>query len=263
MSETDVSNMSKRKYAYLNLTLKNIKGEKWKDLPELDGYYIISNFGRVKRLPYEMQYRNGAIYLKPEKIIKPGIVKQRNNYKRDYKYFLVNRVKLNGKRYNLSIARLVYHCFVKPFDLENRSIVIFYKDGDSFNIRPSNLLPATLEDKQNRIVLNKRARSHFLFLSKKMRRENRKKIVKTKSKQVTQYTIAGKKLKTFSSMAEAQRATGIFASSIVIVTTGKGITAGGYVWQWGNARKIENARLKRIALKKKKIIAKRRLQNAS
>ena len=33
----------------------------------LKDYYQVSNYGRIKRMEYEMQYKNGAIYLKPEK----------------------------------------------------------------------------------------------------------------------------------------------------------------------------------------------------
>jgi NUMOD4 motif len=32
-------------YPYRNRELKNIKGEKWKDIPELEEYFQISNFG--------------------------------------------------------------------------------------------------------------------------------------------------------------------------------------------------------------------------
>lgn len=231
--------MAKIKYPYLNLSLKNIKGEKWQDLPGLDGCYLISNFGRVKRLAYEMQYKNGAIYLKPEKIIKPGVVKQRNNYKNDYKYFLVNRVTLNGIRYNLSIARLVYHCFVQSFEIDNRNSVIIYRDDDSFNIKPSNLITVSLREKQKRISTRKRGVSPFTKLSKKFRSEIRKKIVRSVSKQVSQYSLEGRKMKTFNSMAEAQRVTGVFATSIAKVATGKGNKAGGFIWKWGRNRKCD------------------------
>jgi len=44
-----------------------MKGEQWEDLPGLDGYFMISSYGRIKRHEYEMQYRDCAIYLKLEK----------------------------------------------------------------------------------------------------------------------------------------------------------------------------------------------------
>ena len=84
--------MSKKEYPYQNLLLKDIKGEKWVDIPGFDGYYLLSNFGRVKRLKYEMQYRNGAIYTKPEKIIKPVIAEQYDKFVGDCVYFLTIRI---------------------------------------------------------------------------------------------------------------------------------------------------------------------------
>jgi hypothetical protein len=137
-----------KKYPYHNLDLKNIKGEKWKDLPELEGYYQISNFGRIKRLEYEMEYKNGAIYLKNEKIIKPTIVKQPNYFKKDHTYFLSNRVIFNKRKHNFTIARIVYYLFVEQFDYDDSGIVIICKDANNFNIRPSNLRKMRLSQKQ-------------------------------------------------------------------------------------------------------------------
>src|SRR5689334_22254904 len=110
--------MPKKEYPYQNLYLEDLEGEEWEDIPDLDGYFLISNFGRIKRQQYEMQYRNGAFYIKPEKIIKPQIVRQPNKFKKDYTYFLAGRVTLSGKRYNITVARMVYYCFVEQFDLE-------------------------------------------------------------------------------------------------------------------------------------------------
>ena len=125
-----------------------------------------------------MQYRNGAIYLKPEKIIKPQIVRQPNKFKKDYTYFLAGRVTLSGRKYNMTIARMVYYCFVEPFDLEDQDVVILCKDADNFNIHPSNLQMATKSQKQQRTVTRKRFKSPFLDLTEKDRLKQRKAILK-------------------------------------------------------------------------------------
>lgn len=222
----------KIKYPYQDLKLRSIKGEKWKDIPGLEGYYQISNYGRIKRLEYEMQYKNGAIYLKEEKIIKPTIVKQPNKFKRDHSYFLTNRVILNKKRHNFTIARIVYYCFVEQFDYDDSTIVIICRDGDNFNIKPSNLRKVSLSEKQQRTVVRKRFRSPYSNLTERLKKKQRRAIINAVSKKVTQYTREGKKIKTYPSMAAAQRATGIFASSIGSRAGGKGKTAGGYIWRW-------------------------------
>jgi len=227
---------SMKKYPYHNLDLKTIKGEKWKDISDLEGYYQISSYGRIKRLEYEMEYKNGAIYLKEEKIIKPAIVKQINKFKKDHTYFLTNRVIFNKRKNNFTIARIVYCYFVEQFNYEDSRIVIICKDGDNFNIRPSNLRKVTISQKQQRIVERNRFQSPYSTLSDNLRRKQRTAIIRAVSKQVTQYTRNGKKVKTYPSMAAAQRATGIFASSIGNRAAGNGKTAGGFIWRWGNGQ---------------------------
>jgi hypothetical protein len=236
--------MAKKEYPYQNLSLDDLEGEEWEDIPGLDGYFWISNFGRIKRQPYEMQYRNGAIYLKPEKIIKPQIVRLPNKFKKDYTYFLAGRVILSGRKYNITIARMVYHCFVEPFDLEDQGIVILCKDTDNFNIHPSNLKMATKSQKQRRAVARKRFKSPLLDMSEQDRSRQREAILKTVRKQVSQYSMKGRKIKTYPSAAEAQRATGVFATSIGKVASGEDISAGGFIWRWGKEPQVDVVALK-------------------
>jgi hypothetical protein len=104
-----------KKYPYQNLSLKNIKGERWKDIPGLEMYFKVSDYGRVKRLEYELTYSDGRIYVKPEKIIKPVIKEIHNNFKNDDLFFLQISATLFKRKYNFSIARLVFNCFYPTF----------------------------------------------------------------------------------------------------------------------------------------------------
>lgn len=236
--------MPGKEYPFENIFIEALNGEEWKDIPGLDGYFLISNYGRIKRQQYEMQYRNGAIYIKPEKIIKPQIVRQPNKFKKDFTYFLTGRVTLSGKRYNITIARMVYYCFIEPFDLEDQDVVIICKDADNFNIQPSNLGMATKSQKQQRTIARKRFKSPFLAMTEQDRRKQRKAILKSVSKQVSQYSMKGRKIKTFSSAAEAERATGVFATSVGKVASGEDISAGGFIWRWGKEPKVDVEALK-------------------
>jgi NUMOD4 motif/NUMOD1 domain len=224
---------------YQNTSLTNINGEKWKDIPMLEGYFLISNYGRVKRLEYEMQYRNGAVYTKPEMIIKPFVIKAKNILIQDFTRFLVNRVTLDGARYNITIARMVYYCFVKKFDLQSKEINILSKDGDGLNMHPGNLMMASLSDKAKRIVARKRMVSPFKNLSPANRKKQRAAIAASLNKQVSQYSLQGKKIKTFASAAAAERSTGVYATAIGEIASGGGISAGGYVWKWGDQKYVD------------------------
>jgi hypothetical protein len=246
--------MAVHEYPYQNISLKSIKGEKWKDIPGLENYFMVSNFGRVKRLEYEMTYHNGAIYIKPEKIIKPMIVRQKNKLKNDFTKFLVNRVMLDGIRHNLTLSRIVYYCFVAPFNLNNHKTIILCKDRDGLNIYPENLIKSTLSDKAKRIVERGRMESPFKNLSPENKEKQRSAIVKKVSKEVSQYSLKGKMIKTYSSTAAAERATGIFATSIGQRASGKGISAGGYVWRWGKEKSVDVESFKKDRKAKHKIL---------
>jgi len=225
------------KYPYQNLSLENIKGERWKDIPGLELYFKVSNYGRVKRLKYELQYIDGRVYLKPEKIIKPVVTCARNNFMNDTISFLCVGVTLYKKKYNFTINRLVYHCFVKPFPLNDSSILILNKDRNGLNIKPSNLKIASRGEKQKRIFnLDRRAP---LVIGEEARQKAIAKLRWANNKQVTQYNLDGKKIKTFKSVAEAAKKTGINSSHISARANGVEFSAGGFIWRFGNKSEID------------------------
>lgn len=95
-------------YSYQNIELKNIPGERWKDIPGFEMYFKVSSYGRIKRLEYELTYSDGRVYIKPEKIIKPVVAKTANNFVMDSICFLRTTITLHKQKYNFSLARLVY-----------------------------------------------------------------------------------------------------------------------------------------------------------
>ena len=103
-------------------------------------YAQVSNYGRIKRRSYELEYSDGRIFLKPEKVIKSVVMKIHNRFTNDHIFFLRATITLFKQKHNFSIARLVYHCFKRPIDLNDESIVILTKDHNGLNIRPSNLV---------------------------------------------------------------------------------------------------------------------------
>lgn len=232
-------NKPQKEYPYQNLSLNNIEGECWEDIPGLDGYVLISNFGRIKRQQYEMQTSNALNYLMPEKIIKPKFGKAVNKFKNDYTYYLIGKVVIEGKCYAFSTARMVYYCFIEPFDFDDTNIVILFKDFDNLNIHPSNLILGTRDQKAQRAVKRQRFRSSFFDLTDEKKGTIRKSIVETLSKPVTQFTVKGEKIETYKSASEASRVTGVLAKCIGEAASGLSITAGNYLWRWGNEEKLD------------------------
>ncbi len=229
--------MPKKQYPYQNLSFEEMEGEQWEDIPGLDGYFVISNFGRIKRLEYKQQYVDGRIFIRKPKIIKAVLVEIPNHYVRDIVHFLRARVVLHKSITNISIARMVYHLFVRPLDLADKNILIIAKDCDGCNINPHNLAAVTLCQRQKRIYVRNRSISQFTF--KEFQGLGVKKSVELNSKQISQYNTDGKKIKTFSSIMAASRACGKSHGRIGQVANGTDLTAGGYVWRFGNAPRID------------------------
>jgi hypothetical protein len=139
-------------YLFQNPSPSNLKGEQWKNIPGLEGYFRISNIGRVKRLHYKKTCTNGVIRTYPERIIKPGNLWYYNAFMKDYLYFTTVKMKLNGVNYAFMISRLVYYCFVEKFDMDDyKHTYIINKDNNTLNILPRNLKKSSRSDILKRI----------------------------------------------------------------------------------------------------------------
>jgi len=236
--------MSNRKtitveYPYKNTSLDNLKGERWKDIPGLDGYFCVSNFGRIKRNEYEVTYRNGYVHIKPSMIIKPQLAKVSNRFIGDVTYHLCVIVTLSGRHYSYTIPRLVYYCFVRAFDLKDENIFVLTKNCDNKDVRPDNLILMTRGERMQRAVARGRYDSPLLHMSEEARTKMLLNVAKAQQKEVTQYSLLGKKIRTYKSMAEASRELGLSEGLINKVAKGKLVTAGGYFWRWEKEKKID------------------------
>jgi hypothetical protein len=104
--------------ACMNLSLTDLPGEHWKEIPDFEGQYIISNKGRVKR-------KNGWAFGSSSKTfvgeqimaLKIGNLKNKNIH-------LSVNLRKNGREISMAVSRLVYCCFVQEFDLSDRRFVI-------------------------------------------------------------------------------------------------------------------------------------------
>jgi hypothetical protein len=105
--------MQEKTYPYTDTSLAELKDETWKDILMLDGAYVISNFGRIKRLAREVYTSDGKIRRFPERIIRSYPDIQKNKSVKDEVYHLGVSVTIENKRYKFSIPRLVFYCFVK------------------------------------------------------------------------------------------------------------------------------------------------------
>lgn len=119
--------------------------EEWKDIPNYEGYYQISNFGQVKSLKRTIISKNGVIKHLQERIITPKL--QGHNY---YYVFLTKE----SKHKKFYIHRLVAESFVNN---PNPTVLIYVNHIDENKI---NNIYTNLEWVSNKINCNTKNRIH-------------------------------------------------------------------------------------------------------
>lgn len=204
---------------YTNLQLKDMPGEKWKPLPGLEDYYEVSNLGRVKRIErwVERKATKSDMLLK-ERIL--GLTKDRsvNPYTRKISYRLAASLCVNWKKYQVTVARMVYYLFVRKFDLEDPTLVIMAKDGENLNAQHTNLKLVKKGMVQELVYRNQKKRRPF--------------------KKVSQYDEQGRLIKTYPSLLAAEKELGLNRNTISLAANGALRYCFGYVWKFGERKKI-------------------------
>lgn len=129
-----------------NFSLDDLEGEIWKDIQGYDGYYQVSNLGRVKSLSRDVFYGMGY-YLKNEKILKPTM--RKDGYQ-VVGFYIENIRKL------FLIHRLVATAFVKNlFNKEKVIHIDFIKhNNNSNNLEWTNLLETACHQMSNQKSLS-------------------------------------------------------------------------------------------------------------
>lgn len=241
-----------KKYPCYNKSLKDLKGEEWEDIPGLDGYYMVSNFGRIRRMKREQVNTRGVVRIYKEQITAPRIGLAPNHYVSDFTYHIFAHFTLEGTKYHLPVRRLVYYCFVKPFDLKDNAIRIISKNGNGLDVRPENLKLASLKEASQRILQLKRRIPQFKNTDPLKAAQAS---IKYTAKQISQYDHDGRKIKTYPSTMEASRQLNISHSHIANAANGRERTAYGYFWNFGTAPHFDVETFlekRRISYKEKK-----------
>lgn len=228
--------------AYLDTSLENRPGEGWDDIPGLDGYYQISNFGRVKRVKREIFDSQGGRYVLPAKIRLAQKNHSPNRFTHDDTIRLQIAVQVQNHKHTFMVHRMVYYCFVAPFNLDDNKLNVIAKDGNELNMRPDNLLLVTAHEKCERTYQAGR-----LPNPSEMYPDNMKKAVKAStavtSKQISQYDLNGNLIKTYKSIQDASRATHVAHNTIAGKANHLHERAGKFYWRYGNEPSIDTKKI--------------------
>lgn len=201
--------------------------EIWKDIAGYEGYFQISNFGRVKSLERIVLWQG-----KPRKEKE----KMKEHYISREGYPCVTLCKERKSR-SYFVHRLLAQAFIpnpdnKPF--------VDHIDTNKENFSLDNLRWVTAKENANNPKTLQHCRENtYTENSLRKRIETRKERgCKSAPRMVFQYSKEGDFVSEYESSSEAERQTGINACSIALVCKGKRYSAGGYIWSYDKNSKV-------------------------
>ena len=197
-------------YPFRNFSIKSIRGETWKDIYGYEGYYKVSNLGRVKSLDRIIPHPRLYQQFVKGRILKQKIVKDSNRLTGDSMISLQVSLALENTIHYYNVRRLVYTAFKKKIDFKKDGLYVINKDGNGFNNRVSNLALVTKAQKQQRSI--EKGRQNFDYLKtidrSAWKRNYSRRIA------ISQYSSGGKLVKKYKSIREAHETTGFDSKGI-------------------------------------------------
>ncbi len=216
-------------YSFRDFSIKNIKGEIWKDIHGYEGYYKVSNLGRVKSLDRIIPHPRLYQQFVKGRILKQKIVKDFNSLAGDDMISLQVALALENTTHYYNVRRLVYAAFKKKINFRKDGLYVINKDGDGYNNKVSNLLLVSKAEKQRRSIDS--GRQNFEYL-KSIDRSTWKKNYSRRIA-VSQYNPKGKLIRKYNSIQQAHERTGFDSKGIS--QAAKGLYDGfwrGFKWKF-------------------------------
>ena len=182
-----------------------MKNEVWKDVPNYEGIYKASNFGRIKMVKRTLTDSLGKKINKKEHILKP---------RTGNRYYMIALYK-NGKREDLLLHRVIAQTFIP--NPENKPFVN-HKDENCFNNCSDNLMWCTQKENMNWGTINERMSKN----SKSKRKVN-------------QYDMDGNFIKQWDCMTDFYKSKGLkLKTGIIECCKGRRQSHMGYKWKYAD-----------------------------
>lgn len=191
------------------LSLDNLDGEVWKDVPSLNNLYAVSNYGRLKSHSRHFVSKDGRRYNRTEKIVRLSLTKQ------GYCSF---RPSVNGVLGQVRVHRLVAEAFIAN---PNGLPYVNHKDEVPYNNIAENLEWCTAKYNSNYGTCQERHSSTL--------RAN----IRSRLSTIKQYDMKGILVGEYVGKKEIEDA-GYTYRTVRQCCNHHSLTANGYVWRENN-----------------------------
>jgi hypothetical protein len=207
--------------------MNNVVKEEWKDIEGYEGYYQVSNHGRIRSLDRYVQSKN-------KKTLKKGMIRKLQTSHKGYSTITLLK---HGEYKTFQVHRLVAIAFI---DNPNNKPQVNHIDCNKENNTPNNLEWATQDENMKHAVEN----NIFKNFSEKQRKavvKNQKHATKARRRKVSQLTLDGEFIKQYKSIAQAEKETGTNNSKITMCCRGIRNQSNGYKWKYAETENIKEA----------------------
>jgi hypothetical protein len=221
-------------YPYENLSLEPMEGESWKDIPGYEGYYMVSDFGRVRSLPQQTERwmgKNGYItYTIAGRIRKQSVRTEYNPQTKDHNYSICILLNRDKAKKGHMVSRLVYAAFIVETDFEQDGLSVLHRNGDTRDNRLCNLY---LADRSERAKDARRRGRALHNMTDYIDPERKAAAGRKRRMMVSQYSMDGKLIQVHRGIGVAAASIGVSQGDISTALSGRRVSAGGYLWRKG------------------------------
>lgn len=213
-------------YPYQDITTRNFSREIWMDIKKFEGYYQVSNLGRVRSLDRTVPHSRCGTQFVKGRILKQSVKKHYNASMDDHVNILHVTLANECESHYLIVRRLVFFTF-KGLDLQDHDdIIINPIDNDGLNCRLNNLEMLTRSEKRYRTLEQNRIDPARINKMPEIVRPNF-----AIWKPVNRCDTNGKVLQTFPSIASAKKDPGSYNGTYISRAIRSGEPYRGFVWK--------------------------------
>lgn len=217
-------------YPYTDTSTLYLENETWKPIPDYEGYYEISDLGRVRSLDRVIPHPRLKTQFVKGRVLKQKVIYHKNTLSDQPMVDLQVSLSKDGEQHYHNVRRLVYSAFIKPLVYQNDGLYVINVDCDGFNNRLDNVKAVSIKDKSQRAFQRNRVPESYLSYADRSQWENYGGYARRKP--VEQWDELGNLIASYESVREASRRTGIGEKEIINTAKGRYRKWKGFIWRY-------------------------------
>ncbi len=217
-------------YPYQDLETSQLPGETWEPIPEYEDYYEVSDLGRVRSVDRVIPHPRIKSQFVKGRILKQKVQVNQNTISDTPMIDLQVSLSKDGKQHFRNVRRLVYSAFVQPLSYLQDHLYVINKDCDGYNNKLSNITCVSVKQKSQRAFDRGRVPESILkYADRSSWRKHR-----GNCKPIQELDMKGNLIRTYESVREASRKSGVREERIIDVAKGRYKSWKGYRWEYVN-----------------------------